>query len=288
MLAKPSQAKLSMCMAFALICTVVGAQESPLQQPWHSQNRYLELGAGQQQQAYREQDSYALTPDGVLNSESGRQDALHIAVRWQAPWGGFAAVQAQRQSGPTAYKGYLQSGSGALTPYNATTGNTASHVALQLGYAMGSQTLAYLPANWEIIPVVWLGQHTWQRNLAQYSESYRYTTQALGAVAQYQLRLGTVVEAQALRGKSSPASVSVPGLDFDATQPGGIWVRWQLGVSQDLGAATGQDAWRGWRVFARTTSTRTTHGASDVTNGLQAPPNESTPNIWLLGLQKQF
>ena len=255
---------------------------------WASHNRYIEVATGAHQQNYREQDTSGLTANGTLNTETGSQSTAHLAGRWQTDQGWLLHLQATRQSGVTDYNGYLQVGNGTLTPYRATTGNTATQYSLSAGYALNASNWAALPDNWQITPMVQISQHEWQRNLVQYSETYRYTTQAIGALVQWQARPGTVLEAQALWGNTQPASVSVPSLGFAATQPGGSLRQWYLGISQDLGALTGTPALANWRANARYTASLYDHSASPVVNGLQAPPNQHQPSGWLLGLQKQF
>ena len=145
-----------------------------------------------------------------------------------------------------------------------------------------------MPSTWQVTPLLQLSQQHWQRNLAQYSEAYRHTAAAGGVQAQWQIKPGTVLDAQALFGSAQPATVSVPAFGFDATQSGGSYQQWHLGITQDIGAATGQAVLDGWRIAALYARSQYGHGASAVVNGLQAPPNEHRPSVWTLGLQKQF
>lgn len=285
--AKPSQAKPNAGLIFAFVCASASAQQS-INPDWTAVNRYVEIGVGRRQQNYQENDLFGLTANGILDSESGLQRAIQVGLRWQADWGGFAALQGHRQTGATSYRGYLQSGIDVLTPYASTTGNVASHAGIQLGYVLNARTWGAVSERWQIVPVASHGWHTWERNLAQYTENYAFQSQAIGAIVQWQPRIGTILEAQALSGRTQSASVSALTLGFDAHQPGGTWRQWQLDVSQDLAAATGYTALHGWRVFARHTHTHTSHAASAVVNGLQAPSNVSSSSQWLLGVKKQF
>lgn len=182
----------------------------------------------------------------------------------------------------------MQAGNGSLTPYRARTGNTATQSSVNFGYALNSITWPLLPEHWQITPLLQISQQRWVRNLVQYRETYAYNTHAIGALLQWQARAGTVLGAQALAGRTQPASVSVPTLGFAARQPADRLREWQIGVSQDLGVITGTEALAGWRVAARYTASQYGHGASPVVNGLQAPPNQHRPRTWTLGLQKQF
>ena len=211
---------------------------------WAEQNRFLEVFTGQRQQDYREADTQALTRNGVLDTETGDQNNIGLALRWQTTGGWLLHLQAQRQSGVTDYRGYLQAGNGSLTPYRARTGNTASQISINLDYALNTRNWSAMPANWQITPLVQIGQHHWERNLVQYGETYDYTTQAMGALVQWQARPGTVLELQALVGQTQSASVKVPVLSFAAQQSGNDFHEWQLDATQstspqqlDAGAA---------------------------------------------------
>ena len=256
---------------------------------WPAHNRYVALNLGQQQQQYRELDTQGLTTNGTLNAETGRQQHLGAAVSYQTTSGWLLGLDAQRQTGATAYSGYLQAGNGSLSPYAARTGNVATRYSVHIGYGLNADTWGAMPSTWQVTPLLQLSQHHWQRNLAQYSEAYRHTTTAGGVRAQWQIKPGTVLEAQALFGRTQPATVSVPAFGFEATQGGGgRYQQWHLGITQDLGAATGQAVLDGWRIAARYARSQYGHGASAVVNSLQAPPNEHHPSVWTLGLQKQF
>lgn len=290
--------KLSPIVCFALLASLANlafAQQpadQPVVQPgpysWAQHNRYAELNTGTYQQNYREQDTQGLTVDGTLDTETGNQNNIGLALRWQTTGGWLLHLQAQRQSGVTDYKGYLQAGNGSLTPYRARTGNTATQFSVNVGYALNASIWPAMPASWQITPLVQIGQHHWERNLVQYGETYDYTTHAMGALVQWQARPGTVLELQALVGQTQSASVKVPVLGFAAEQTGNDFHEWQLGISQDLGAITGKEALAGWRVTARYTDSQYGHDASPLVNGLQAPPNQHRPSSWTLGLQKQF
>ena len=273
-----------MVVALLSLCVCAQAQSGV---DWAAHNRYLEIGAGLRQQAYREIDRNGLTSDGTLDAESGTQNAISAAMRWQVTGGWFAELAAQRYSGTTAYQGYLQSGS-SLTPYSATTGNVATHYSAQLGYAINANNWAAMPAQWQVIPVAHFSQHNWQRNLVQYSETYAHAAQALGAIAQWQAQPGTVVEVQALAGRTLPAQVSAPAFGFEAKQPGGSYNQWHINLAQDLARLTSHQAMSGWRMAARYSNSRYSHGASLVVAGLQAPPNEHKLSVWTLNVQKQF
>lgn len=291
MLRSPSAVCLAVLSSVSSLALVQPAASQPIEQTapsfWVQHNRYAELSGGDYQQDYREQDTQGLTPDGTLDTETGKQSSIGIALRWQTANHWLVHLQAQRQSGVTNYQGYLQAGT-TLTPYLAHTGNVAVQYSINLGYALNATNWSALPASWQITPLLQLGKHQWQRNLVQYSETYDYTTQAIGALVQWQPKAGTVLELQAVQGHTQSASVDAPALGFAASQPGDTFRQWQLGISQDLAALTGKEALAGWRIVARYTNSQYGHGASPLVNGLQAPPNQHRPSSWTLGLQKQF
>ena len=107
---------------------------------WQAQNRYVVLNVGQQQQNYREIDTQGLTTNGTLNTETGRQQHLGAAISWQAGSGWLIGLDAQRQTGATAYSGYLQAGNGSLSPYAARTGNVATQYSAYVGYGLNVNT----------------------------------------------------------------------------------------------------------------------------------------------------
>jgi hypothetical protein len=284
------------CVAVALfvVANLASGYVSALQAQsldWMAINRSLSFAAGKQHQAYRELDTQGSTSDGELNQETGQQNHAQAALRWQWVNGINTQLSYARQNGATTYQGYLQSGSGNLTPYAARTGNVSSQTALQLGYALNSSTVAYFPVNLQLTPLLQITQHHWQRNLAQYREIYRHTSTAAGLRLQWQPLTSspsTVVEAQALAGRTQPARVTVPAFDFNAQQASGRYRQWQLGASHDISQYFSTPALTGWRVNAQISSTRYTHGASAVVGGLQAPPNHQRPRDWSLGISKHF
>jgi hypothetical protein len=255
---------------------------------WVAQNRFVELFVGQRHQDYLESDHQGLTPNGVLDTETGNLEHLGLALRWQGATDWLLHLQAQRQSGVTDYNGYMQVGNGTLSPYHARSGNTSSQVSLSLGYAFNAHRWSVLSPHWQITPLLQLSQYQWDRNLVQYSETYTHSNHAAGALIQWRARSGTVLELLAVQGRTQSASVSVPALGFSADQPGGSYHQWQISLSQDVASLTGRNALIGWQLAAHYSASTFEHAASLTTNGLQAPPNQHRPSVWSLGLQKQF
>ena len=127
--------------ASLLLCGAVHAQtENTNANTWPAHNRYVALTLGQQQQQYREIDTQGLTTNGTLNTETGRQQHLGAAISYQTTSGWLLGLDAQRQTGATAYNGYLQAGNGSLSPYAARTGNVATRYNLRVGYGLNVNT----------------------------------------------------------------------------------------------------------------------------------------------------
>lgn len=151
---------------------------------WAAQNRFIEIFGGQHEQNYLETDTLGLTPNGVLDTETGQQNHVGISLRWQTDNHLLVHLQAQRQSGVTDYNGYLQASNGTLSPYRAGSGNTASQISLAMGYALNASNWPVLSPRWQIIPLLQISQHQWDRNLVQYSETYTHSNYATGALLQ--------------------------------------------------------------------------------------------------------
>ncbi|MBH2009221.1 MAG: hypothetical protein I8H71_05930 [Xanthomonadaceae bacterium] len=134
-----------------------------------------------------------------------------------------------------------------------------------------------MPQDWQLVPMVQVSRHDWQRNLAQYNESYRYSAWAASAMLLWQARPGTVLELQALSGRTGSADVNVPALNFAAQQPGGAMRQWHITISQDLGLLANAEFLKDWRVLARYSKSTLAHDASPVANDLQAPPVSINP-----------
>jgi hypothetical protein len=255
---------------------------------WVDQNTYIEMFGGGHHQNYREIDTQGITANGILDTETGNQTHVGIALRWQSAEGWLWHFQTQRQSGATNYTGYLQNSNGTLSTLLARSGNVATQDIVNFGYAMNTANWCPMAENWQFTPLVQLSRYQWQRNLIQYSESYAFYTAAVGALLQWRARPGTVLELQAVAGQTHAANVKVPAFSFTANQPGGSLSEWQIAITQDLSTITGAAVLEGWRGAIRYTASKYDHGASPTVNGMQAPPNQHQPSVWSFGLRKQF
>lgn len=275
------------CLLPALACLAGPAGPAAEAADWTEANRWLGLSAGRQVMDYRERDTQGRTRDGTLDTEQGSLTAQRIEARWQFNSGWVIDLSGQRASGSSRYDGYLQSGSG-LTAYQATSQHRLQAWRATAGYALGAAQARWMPADWQLLALAQYGSDRWQRQLVQYDETYRFDRWALGGQLQWMPRRGSLLEAQALWGRTRPATVRVPALGFQAEQPGCGTAAWQVGLTQDLGVLAAQAGLAGWRLTLRGGRESACHQASPVVAGLQAPPNEHLPSTWMLGAQKHF
>ncbi len=143
-LPQQEQKKMKYCplsvASLALLWFGAGHAQTDNTSTWHAHNRYVALNLGQQQLQYRELATQGLTTNGTLNAETGRQQHLGAAINWQTISGWLLGFDAQRQTGATAYSGYLQTGNGSLTPYAARTGNVATLYSVHVGCGLSANT----------------------------------------------------------------------------------------------------------------------------------------------------
>ena len=271
----------------ATACLLPAAAQAADLDDWTGANRWIGLSAGRQVMDYRERDTQGLTHDGTLDTETGRLATQRVAARWQFDSGWVVDLSGQRASGSSRYDGYLQSG-GALTAYQATSQHRQQAWRATAGYALGAAQAAWMPRGWQLLALAQVGTDRWKRQLTQYEETYRHEHWALGGQLQWGPRLGSLLEAQALWGRTRPATVRVPAFGFEAEQPGCGSRAWQFGITQDLGTLGGPGPLSSWRLTLRGGQASACHQASPVVAGLQAPPNHNLPSHWLLGLQKHF
>ena len=243
---------------------------------WQKHNRFIGIEAVNIAQNYREQDTQGLTPDGVLNSETGTWRGTALQARWQGQLGAvplWLQAQAVQASGQTAYNGYLQSGN-TLTPYRALTGNTLQQTSVRVGLPIAVPVT--IPADepaLQLVPYVEWANRVWQRNLVQYSETYTHTTHSLGLLAQWRMFANHpqwVLEAGYQQGYQQSATLSAPSLGFAADLGAGVQTQSSLALHYRPMPA--------WSLYLQATQIDCTNGASPVVNGLQAPPSTKSQN----------
>jgi hypothetical protein len=259
----------------------------PQAMPWAvAVNRRIQLSGALLNSHYRERDTTGLTPDGVLNTEQGHIRGNGLAVRWQgatpwlpvAPRGLWVEWSYQHLSGRTRYQGYLQQGN-ALTPYSAKTGNAYNTWQLRIGVP-----LTGLPAAEQVqwVPYLEHGQQRWQRNLVQYSETFRYRWWAAGLLVQWRPPKiqQLTFEFDATAGRHSHTLMRVPAMDFAADLP--TKPLYHLGASATYQIQSHWGLTAGWQLK------RTNSGPSEVIGGFREPPSKSNQQLWLLGLSFYF
>lgn len=244
---------------------------------WEQYNRNISIVGLSLNQSYVEQDTSGRTADGVFNSESGRVSGYGAQARWQGTIADLLPVWSQLSSslvtGQTDYNGYTQSGA-LLTPLKARTGNEWQRHALQVGLPV--QPMEPL----QLVPYVAWTEQRWQRNLLQYGETYRYSTQSSGILAQWRMQPAWVLEVDYQRSYQTQARLSAPILGFDAALPGA--------TSQSTALALRYAPSTRWSLFAEVVHSRLHSEASVVINNLQAPPARTDQSTWSLGLSLHY
>lgn len=254
-------------IALAFACTALQAALAEVREPTHGlmqHNRSLSISAVQIQQNYQEFDRFGLTPDGIFNAEQGRLRGWSVQARWQGEAAGlplWAQASMQRSTGQTSYRGYLQSSAG-LTPYQALTGNALASQHFRIGLPWQTNG-----AGMQLVPYLDLSQQEWQRNLVQYSETYRYRGASLGLLTQWQATKYWVLEASYQKGRHTHASASVPSLGFAADLGRGQASQASLAASYKFSDA--------WSLLTQVSKDRYSNSESAITNGLQAPPSST-------------
>ncbi len=264
--------------ALALYCLVsplIGAQA----QDWQ-----IQLSAGQANLDYQENDNAGLTPDGVLNSETGATPMATVSLIHKnnllkhsdnRAWTPYGRLDFQYARGDSDYDGYLQSGD-TLSPYQTTTDNRI----WQADIALGAQKP--LTDTLSITPTLNLSHRQWQRQLQQYQEDFKHTALLAGIAIDWQPldNQPMLITASGQVGRTLNTQIDVPELGLK--QSIGHAKTWQLGVegqyqfSNDFSVNAGVSH-REWQ-----------YKESAVENGYQYPDSESAETQWHVGLGYVF
>ena len=243
--------------------------------------RNVTLSQGITKQDYREID-----PLGRVNpfdSEIGSIPTTQATLRWRGQLASSLpelVLQANVSygQGDTAYSGYLQQGV-TLTPYNASTGNTLQTSSLRVGFPLNN--LTQQPWARHIAPYAEQIWHRWQRNMAQYGETFDWQTSTLGVMSLWPLAaLGMpqltrlTLEADVALGRTRRPSMSAPTLNF-ATDFGEE-------NSQSAALALHYAVTSTWTIGLRYTTQRSNFGASASVGGLQFPGASYNSQGWLI------
>lgn len=249
--------------------------------------RNVTLYEGIARHDYREPDPLGRV--NPLNNEVGAIPTTELTLRWRG-----RVVQALPElvvqtrvgyaQGQTDYSGYLQQGV-TLTPYNARTGNTLQALSLRVGLplnAVSQQQWAH-----HVVPYVEQSRSRWQRNLAQYGETFAWQTTTLGAMALWPLadlslpemsRLTLEVDAAVARTRRP--SMSAPALGFAA----------DLGEAGEHHLALGlyYAVTPTWMLGLRYEAQRTNFGTSASVAGLEYPGASRSRQCWLVSIGTHF
>ncbi|MCO5109382.1 MAG: hypothetical protein M9929_00880 [Burkholderiaceae bacterium] len=226
---------------------------------WPAYNRSISAELFTLQQDYVEFDEQGLTQNGILDSESGAIPGMSAQMRWQGKdiplW---AQLRYQRNQGRTSYQGHLQSGT-FLVPFNAKTGNTIHQTAVAVGIPFQIRGNAV-----QVIPYVELAQNRWRRNLLQYKERYRTQTVDIGILTQWRLSNRWTAEAAASAGRQTEGRIHVDAFQFASGFQSSGARQLKLGLAFHIDSRM--------EIGAHWAYTRIRHHATEIINGMQAPP----------------
>jgi hypothetical protein len=237
-------------------------------QKWEAGNRMVSAEVGIVRHNYREYDSSGAAPGGVFANETGGIPVGAIEARWQGNLQFFPLwiqLKAGRAAGQTSYRGFLQQGN-ALTPYNnARTGNVMLDSSFRLGLPV-----AIYPRS-QIVPFANYEWHRWQRDLAQYRETYQHQSVSAGVLVQLAPAPKWVLEADASTGHTTYVELAVPTSGFKG----------RLGNASIKQLGLGADYWLSGRftVGLRWSQARYRYGASAIINRLQEPDSSTSQKI---------
>lgn len=234
---------------------------------WPDFNRTLSLRSVSLDQHYTEFDSYGFTSDGILDTEKGKIPGWGGQIRWQGQvaelplWvqAGYLTLKGQ-----TDYQGYLQSGT-TLTPFSARSGNVLTHLSLALGVPLAWTN------SFQVLPIIELSDHRWQRNLVGYGETYRSQTGSLGLLAQWRFASGWTIEGGGQVGRRFNDRVKVSELGFAAKLDHDP--QWQTGLGLNYQILERVSVGAHWSHL------RSRNQASEIVNGFQAPPARTRQNL---------
>lgn len=276
-----------------ILCAIISLSKVSLtfaqtEKDWSALNTHIQLSVGLKKSHYVEVDTQSKIPSEILDSELGVMSNVGLSLRWQAKNGFLSQVDYERDTGSSRYEGYLQFSNGSLQPFSTTTGNLRQRIGLQVGYALNDSVLSAVPKNMQIAAITHSNITSWQRDLAQYSESYRLGAYGAGVQIQWRANPSVVIEIQSLTGKMKTAKVSVPAFGFSSTQRGGRFQELKIGVVQDLSAISSMPILNGWAFATNYTHTNFNHFESAVMNGLQAPPSSVKTAQWSFAIRRQL
>lgn len=236
--------------------------------------RSLTLSQGTTRHDYREPDPLGRV--NPLNSETGPIPTTELKLRWRGQLAQglpefVAQTHASYVQGQTDYSGYLQQGV-TLTPYNARTGNTLQALSLRLGLPLN----AFSRQQWahHVVPYVEQRRNRWQRNLAQYGETFAWQTSSLGVMAVWSLADFGLPQFSRFALEADLSAGRTRNLHMDAPA---------LGFAADLGSASSQSAALAlhyevtptWLIGLRYEEQRMSFGASPTVAGLKYPGSSS-------------
>jgi opacity protein-like surface antigen len=234
-------------------------------------NRQMSLSIGRQHINYTEQDNYAVTSNGVLDSEKGTLTAYKVDYTLQGDGLGindlYGSLSYAYAKGKTKYDGYIQSfATGAITPYQTETHTSTDDFQLKVGKGYGffaNKTL-------QLTPYVSYSYRQWQRDTSRdpygYLEVYDHNALALGLLAQVAITQNLVASFDASEGKTFSSKMQVEHYDEFKLRSRPIRT---YGVGLDYAFASN------WHAVGSYQYTEFRYGESPVVNGFIEPDSKT-------------
>lgn len=244
---------------------------------FESVNTQLTASAGGQNINYKETQQ-----NQKLDSEKGFQAAYQGKVSVQHDMLGLKDIYLSASfafaKGRTDYDGYLQDRLGDLTPYQASTRDNTTDIAIKVGKAFP------MTPKGQVIYYVYYGYHQWLRDSTSsygYDEHYRHHSVGVGMLGQYAMTPQLVFSIEGSVGGTFAASMN-------ASNTSG---KFSLGSNATLMGALGLDyaLTRHLHVNAAYQVTHFKYGQSSVnTAGYYEPTSTTTNQTVQLGLGYAF
>lgn len=174
----------------------------------------ISVATGIMQQDYKELS--ANTPNGIFNQETGNLNIWQIQANY-LPTLSISKLnlplslqgQYRHSNGDTQYDGYLQQGQ-MLIPFESTTKNNLQDIQVSIGLRLTPQPV-------QVVPFVAYVDHTWQRGLSQYQETFSHKSLALGLSSSWQINHKWEILGLFSVGQMQSAQIHVPQVSFSAS-----------------------------------------------------------------------
>jgi len=210
------------CHSIAIACAFISsASYAAANDSITAANNEISLSVGVKDQAYHEMDTYHQRGGSYLDSESGVQPALRVAVSRQGPLFGvndiYSSVSLTVATGHTSYDGFEIVGNQDGPPLRSNKLGVTADFDFRIGRSFFVSCMPQL----QITPYGTYEYHRWVRDSV---ETYSHHMLGVGLLAQYAVSSKLVVDADIGIGKTIVPEVrTLHGVDEDL---GSRYVRW--------------------------------------------------------------